>query len=72
MPAGNEAVWRNGGLVSSEILLNFAVVWLVRAVAKPATASQAAGTLGDSRRAHNRQDSETLDINDLFLLFLDI
>ena len=30
-PSMQRAVWQDGGLVSSEILFNFASVWLVRA-----------------------------------------
>ena len=39
MPNAQRAVCQNGGLISSEILLNFAAVWLVQAVVEAATSA---------------------------------
>ena len=47
------AVWRNGGLGSSEVLFNFASMWLVQAAVETRHCSQAAASLCVMREQHS-------------------
>jgi len=65
-PSAQQAVWRNGGLVPSKILFNFAAAVLARAVVETATAPSClsvSGNFGRQRRSIVRLDKSLTQIN---------